>query len=206
MWNFPQSCLLSCSKKKKTEGNRIGDTAKKKKKPCFYPGSGQTNAHVSTYTRLGNVTPSVVTKKERGDRVLFCGSILSSFVHFSFIVFLEKLLRTKYALIMWKVIFLARITFEDIRFETWNRLKFKSLTSFQRNPDISLSLSLSIGIETRDWFHYLPQLLNQSSPLPSFRLSRLLAASFCFDRLVVFNEKSPTIEPSIAKAWQRTTR
>lgn len=163
------SPIFSLVRKKKTEGNRIGDTAKKKKKkkPCFYPGSGQTNAHVSTYTRLSNVTPSVVTKKERGDRVLFCGSILSSFVHFSFIVFLEKLLRTKYALIMWKVIFLARITFEDIRFETWNRLKFKSLTSFQRNPDISLSLSLSIGIETRDWFHYLPQLLNQSSP-PSF--------------------------------------
>lgn len=183
MWNFPQSCLLSCSKKKKTEGNRIGDTAKKKKKPCFYPGSGQTNAHVSTYTRLGNVTPSILRKKERGDRVLFCGSILSSFVHFSFIVFLEKLLRTKYALIMWKVIFLARITFEDIRFETWNRLKFKSLTSFQRNPDISLSLSLSIGMETRDWFHYLPQLLNQSSPPPLFVPSRGLLLFRSFSRI-----------------------
>lgn len=185
--NFPQSCLLSCSKKKKEKKRKeIGLEKKKKKKPCFYPGSGQTlreRTRVDVYAPLsvGNVTPSVVIKKERWSSLVLLPRIDSfSSVALSLTFYRiprEITARTKHACIHVGVNVKSnfpgeRISFEGIRFETWNRLKFKSLTSFQRNPDISLSLSLFIRIETRDWFHYLPQLLNQSSPPPFLVFSR----------------------------------
>lgn len=207
--NFPQSCLLSCSKKKKEKKRKeIGLEKKKKKKPCFYPGSGQTlreRTRVDVYAPLsvGNVTPSVVIKKERWSSFVLLPRIDSfSSVALSLTFYRiprEITARTKHACIHVGVNVKSnfpgeRISFEGIRFETWNRLKFKSLTSFQRNPDISLSLSLSFH-QNRD-----ARLISLFAPTTesifSSPLSRLLAASFCFDRLVVFNEKSHDRDPA----------
>lgn len=159
MWNvyakfspILSSLLFEKEKRKKTEGNRIGEEKEEEAVLLSRKWSDATRrTRVDVYAPLsvGNVTPSVVIKKERWSSFVLLPRIDSfSSVAFSLTFYRiprEITARTKHACIHVGVNVKSnfpgeRISFEGIRFETWNRLKFKSLTSFQRNPDISLSL------------------------------------------------------------------